>query len=300
MSYSIAMLSVHTSPLDSPGSTKDAGGMNVYMRELANALAHRHINVDIFTRWTNEQMPQVVQLSKNVRVIHIKAGPLAPIHKHDLYQYISTFARHIEEFRHNESVSYNIVHSHYWLSGVAAIQLARQWSVPHITMFHTLARLKQLANPSEPEPQLRLDMELRIIQHADCIIAATADERWQMIRYCGATANQVQIIPCGVDLKLFIPHNQLEAREHVGLKLHRPVLLFVGRLDPFKGPDLLLHAAALMKEKAQIVVVGGKLTDDKDLQRLQSLARDLQISQHVRFWGHGPNKSYLCSIVQLM
>ncbi|MBV9709310.1 MAG: glycosyltransferase, partial [Ktedonobacteraceae bacterium] len=116
MSYSVAMLSVHTSPLDSPGRTKDAGGMNVYMRELAKALSHQNIAIDIFTRWTNENTPQIVPLTRNVRVIHIKAGPIAPVHKDDLYQYLPMFTRHIEQFKHNASLDYDLVHSHYWLS----------------------------------------------------------------------------------------------------------------------------------------------------------------------------------------
>src|SRR5438876_5507434 len=135
------------------------------------------------------------------------------------------------------------------------MRLADQWNVPHVTMFHTLGRLKQLANPDVPEPAQRLEMEQYLVQQADCIIAATTDERTQIIRYCGATSNQIEVIPCGVDLKLFVPQERLWARKQLGLKPNLPVLLFAGRLDPFKGPDLLLRAAALMENEAQIVIV---------------------------------------------
>lgn len=290
MDFSVAMLSVHTSPLDTPGRTKDAGGMNVYMRELARELGQHSIKVDIFTRWTNESTPTIVQVSPNVRVISIKAGPVTPISKHDLYQYIPAFTRHIEEFRRSEFLYYDVLHSHYWLSGVAATQLSRRWDVPHITMFHTLGRLKQLANPNEPESQLRLEWEQRLIQQADRIITATAEERVQMIRYCGATPNQVHVIPCGVDLKLFIPQNRQQAREKLGLRQQQPVILFVGRLDPFKGPDLLLRAAAMMEEDAQIVIVGGKLTGDPYLQQLRVLSAELKLSSHIRFLGARPQQ----------
>ncbi len=290
MQYSVAMLSVHTSPLDIPGRTTDAGGMNVYMRELARELGQRQIKVDIFTRWTNEHQPRIVQLSPHVRVIHIKAGPIAPIHKHDLFEYLPTFAQRIDEFRRSEATQYDILHSHYWLSGVAALQLAQRWDTPHVTMFHTLGRLKQLARPGEPESALRLEMERRLIAHADRIIATTEDERTQMIRHCGATAGQVQVIPCGVDLKHFVPHNKQRAREALDLNQKRPVLLFVGRLDPFKGPDILLRAAALMEEEAQIVIVGGKLTGDRELQQLRELAADLNISRRLKFLGARPQK----------
>lgn len=218
MPDSVAMLSIHTSPLDTPGRTKDAGGMNVYMRQLAQELAQTAINIDIFTRWTDERTPQIVPLNSHVRVIHIKAGPRSPIHKNDLHRYIPAFARNIEEFRCGEGRNYDIIHSHYWLSSIAAMQLACSWDVPHVTMFHTLGRLKQEANPREQEPALRLEMEQRLIQHADRIIAATADERVQMIRCCGARASQVEVIPCGVDLK----PTSSRLRSPIGSRLTQP------------------------------------------------------------------------------
>jgi D-inositol-3-phosphate glycosyltransferase len=290
MSYSVLMLSIHTSPLDSPGRTKDAGGMNVYMRQLALELGHRNTTVDIFTRQTNEHTPRIVYLSKNVRVIHIQTGPLAPIHKDDLYQHIPAFTQQIAEFVSAEGLHYDVIHSHYWLAGVAGMQLARRWDIPHVTMFHTLARLKQLANPNEQEPQLRLDTEQRLLQNVDCIIVATADERMQMIRSCGIPPHRITVVPCGVDLTLFTPQNRMEARKQLGLKPHKPVLLFVGRLDPFKGPDLLLRAVAMMEEDAQVVLAGGKLHGDNDLQQLRKLATELGISQRVHFIGARPQQ----------
>src|SRR5258708_12013181 len=288
MSYLVGMVRIHSSELDTPGCTKDGGGMNVYMCQLAQELGHRGIAVDIFTRLTNENTPRIVQLSQNVRVLHIKAGPLAKLHKNDLYQYVPIFAQRIEEWAERESQHYDVLHSHYWVSGIAAMWLAGRWDIPHVTMFHTLARLKQLANPGEPELQLRLDLEQRLIQQADRIIAATVDERTQLVRSCGAIASHVQIIPCGVDLKLFVPHNRQRARLLLGLHPTRPVLLFAGRLDPFKGPDLLLRATAMMENDAQMVIVGGKLQEDKELQQLRALAAELSISQRVRFLGARP------------
>ena len=178
MSLSVAMLSVHTSPLDRPGRTKDAGGMNVYMRELARELGNRHKHVDIFTRWTNEQTPHALYISAHMYGSStFRAGALSPLHKNDLYQYLPEFIHNIDEFRRTDAKHYDILHSHYWLSGVAASQLALRWNIPHVTMFHTLGRLKQLANPNEPEPALAPEMEQQLIQQADRIIAATAEER---------------------------------------------------------------------------------------------------------------------------
>ena len=291
MSLAIAMLSVHTSPLDRPGYTKDAGGMNVYIRELARELGQSRVSVDIFTRWSNEQTPRIVQISPRVRVIHVKAGPVAAVHKNALYDYLPAFARQVDQFRRAEGKAYDILHSHYWLSGVAAMQLAAQWDIPHVTMFHTLARLKQLAHPDEPEPPLRLHMEQRIIQRADGIIAPTADESTQLIRLCGALPGQLHVIPCGVDLRRFAPSDRRQARAALGLAPGRPVLLFAGRLDPFKGPDILLRAAALMEEEAEIVLVGGQLQQDNDLEQLRQLAGDLQIEQRVHFLGAQPREA---------
>jgi D-inositol-3-phosphate glycosyltransferase len=276
--------------LDHPGRTKDAGGMNVYMRELAQKMAKHHMQVDIFTRRTDQNTPQIVHLGKNTRVIHVQAGPMAPLHKNDLYQYTPTFARYIGEFRRNESIHYDLIHSHYWLSGVAATRLACHWGVPHVTMFHTLGRLKQLANPKEPELPLRLEMEQRLIRHVDCIIAPTPEERNQMIRYCGAIASRIAIIPCGVDLKLFVPLSRSYARQQLGLPAGRPMLLFAGRLDPFKGPDLLLRASALMQKEALVVIVGGSGADDNDTQQLRGLAQHLGVADRVLLLGARPRE----------
>jgi D-inositol-3-phosphate glycosyltransferase len=289
MPYSIAMLSVHTSPLDSPGKTKDAGGMNVYIRELARELAQQGHTIDIFTRWSKEQTPQIVQVAPNLRVISIQAGAKSPVSKHELYQYLPVFVQNIEEFAQSEQRSYDLLHSHYWLSGVAGMELSRYWDIPHVTMFHTLGKLKQQANPKEPEPPLRLEMEQVLLQKVDAIVAATADERMQIIRSCGVAPSRVEVVPCGVDLKLFRPHQRWYAREQFDLQQTQPVLLFAGRLDPFKGPDLLLRASAMMQEEAQIVIVGGE-SGDKELVSLQKLAKELGVNQRVRFLGARPQQ----------
>lgn len=290
MSYTIAMLSIHTSPLDMPGSTKDAGGMNVYMRELALELGRRHINVDIFTRWVHPHLPQIVSLAPSVRVIHIQAGPQEPVHKNALLPYVSTFANQIDAFARTHAQHYDVLHSHYWLSGAAAMLLAEQWAIPHVTMFHTLARLKQLANPHELEPQQRLDTEQRLIETVDRVITATTDEAIHISDMCDIAAERIVTIPCGVNLDLFVPHDRYHARTQLGLDLHQPLLLFAGRLDPFKGPDILLQAAAMMEHDAQIAIVGGKPGEDNDLRQLESLAAELHLSSRVQFFGAQPQK----------
>jgi D-inositol-3-phosphate glycosyltransferase len=264
--------------------------MNVYIRELALELSRSHCCVDIFTRRTQPDQPEIVSLAPRVRVIHITAGPAAPVEKHQLSQHLPAFARQVTAFACREQRRYALVHSHYWLSGAVALPLADHWQVPHLTMFHTLAYLKHLANPEQAEPEVRLSMERRLIQRADRIIATTHDERLQIIRHCGALPHRVQVIPCGVDLERFVPHDTRQARARLGLKVDRPVLLFVGRLDPFKGPDVFLQAAALMRKKAQLVVVGGQLTGDPELERLHQLARQSGLAGRVHFLGARPQQ----------
>jgi len=290
MGSSIAMLSVHTSPLAMPGQTRDAGGMNVYINQLARELGHSQLPIDIFTRRADETSPQITHLSPCVRVIAIPAGPPAPLHKDELLPYMSAFAQHVEDFRRREGIHYDLLHSHYWLSGAVALQLADRWRVPHITMFHTLAHLKQLANPGAPEPPLRLETERQLIACADRIIASTQDERTQLIRHCGASPRAVQVIPCGVDLRCFAPMKRREARERLGWKQDVPMLLFAGRLDPFKGPDLLLRAAAMMDTKAEIVIAGGKSTGDAEVYSLRELATELKLRRRVHFPGARPQR----------
>lgn len=288
MSYALAMLSVHTSPLALPGSAKDAGGMNVYIREMALELSRSQWTVDIFTRRTQPDQPEIVALAPRVRVIHIEAGPAASLEKQQLVAHLPAFACQTEAFARRAHRRYALIHSHYWLSGAVALRLAERWRVPHLTMFHTLAYLKHLANPAHSEPGPRLAMERRLLQQADRIIATTHDERLQMIRHCGALPHRVSVIPCGVDLGRFMPHDPSQARARLGLRVDRPVLLFVGRLDPFKGPDVFLQAAAMMRKKAQLVVVGGRTTGDAELEHLRQLARQLGLAGRVHFLGARP------------
>lgn len=284
----VAMLSVHTSPLAIPGQTKDAGGMNVYIHQLARELGNSQLSIDIFTRRTDASSPQITHIRPRVRVIAIPAGPTAPLHKDELYAYMPEFAQRVEEFRRREGIHYDLLHSHYWLSGAVGLQLAERWEIPHIIMFHTLAHLKQLANPGAPEPPLRLETERRLVAQADRILATTPGEREQIIRHCGASSRRVQVIPCGVDLQRFAPTGRREARALLGWKQDTPILLFAGRLDPFKGPDLLLRAASLMQEKADVVIVGGKTSGDVEVQHLRELASELELRRRVHFTGARP------------
>lgn len=286
----VAMLSLHTSPLAALGRSRDAGGMNVYVRELAKHLGRRGINVDIFTRWTDPTLDQIIPLGTRARLIHIPAGPVAPLPKNDLYPHVAAFADGIDCFAVTERAEYDVIHSHYWLSGVAGLALARRWGAPHVVMFHTLARLKQAARPEECEPPLRGAEERRIIAQSDRVIVATADEREQIARLYGNTRGHLRIVPCGVDLGRFTPAGRTAARAHLRRALHlgdEPVILYVGRLDPLKGAELLVRAWAAMRERATLLIVGGDARDP-ERPRLRALARQLGVDHRIRFVDAAP------------
>ncbi len=289
MCFRVAMLSLHTSPLAALGKSAEAGGMNVYVRELARELGKRGLIVDIFTRWTDPTTPRIIPLGEHVRVIHIKAGPIARLPKNDLFQHVPEFARRVQQFADCEQHRYNVIHSHYWLSGVAGMQLAKAWDIPHLTMFHTLARLKQQARPEEQETALRIEHEGRIIRSVDQIAVATPHERDQIARIYGVSRARMTIVPCGVDLRHFHPQNRQQARASLRLN-GKPTLLFVGRPDPLKGGDLLIQAAGLLQQPAEVVMVGGNLEDDPELERLRGAASALGLEDAVRFVGAAPQE----------
>ncbi len=297
--YRVAMLSVHTCPLAVLGG-KEAGGMNVYVRELSRELGRRGIQVDVFTRTQNLITPLTHTLSENARIIHLPAGPRKPYNKNEVVKYIPQFVDNIINFQQEEKKSYNLIHGHYWLSGLAGVRLREKWNVPVVQMFHTLAHLKNATarNEAEREPELRAVHEAELMQKVDRIIAATPVEKAQLSWKYNAPADKIESIPCGVDLKLFRPYPQAEARARLGLTAKRIVLL-VGRIDPIKGVDVLIEAARRLiaergweAEDFQVLVVGGGSRDGQDenpeSQRLRALVQQLNLQEQIRFLPSAP------------
>lgn len=240
----IAMLSTHTSPLATLGG-KDTGGMNVYVRELSRELGRRGIDVDIYTRSQDPGTPRQQEPWPQVRVIQIPAGPEAPQERSRLFQHMPEFVEGVRRFAAAEGIGYHLVHSHYWLSGWVALELKRAWQVPVIQMFHTLGHLKlAAAAPGQArEAEERTQVEAQIMRHADRIVAATPADRRQMVEYYGAERARIAVVAPGVDLGLFRPIDRAQARRYVGLANgDEKLLLFVGRLDPVKGLDVLFEA----------------------------------------------------------
>ena len=289
----LAMISLHTSPLDQPG-IGDAGGMNVYVVELARRLAMRGIEVDIFTRSTNSALLPMVALDDGVSVRHIHAGPFEGLTKNELPAQLCVFAREVLRAEAAQPVGhYDAVHSHYWLSGQVGALARDRWGVPLVHTMHTMARVKNdaLADGDAPEPDARIIGEDQVVEAADMLIANTDVEAQQLINLYGAHPGRVEVVHPGVDLATFRPLDRTAVRRELGLPPEALVLMFAGRIQPLKAPDVLLRAVAVLLERAPelrsrvvVPVVGGP--SGSGLERptaLAGLARHLGIGDVVRF-----------------
>jgi D-inositol-3-phosphate glycosyltransferase len=289
----IATLSVHTSPLDQPGGG-DAGGMNVYISEVSKQLAGMGIEVEIFTRATCSDLPPRVELVPGVTVRHISAGPFEGLDKNDLPAQLCAFTSGVlrEEASH-EPGWFDLVHSHYWLSGQVGWLAKERWGVPLVHTMHTMARVKNaaLAEGDAPEPQLRAIGEAQVVEAADRMVASTAEEAGQLVDLYGADPSQVATIAPGVDLSVFAPGSRAEARRRIGVPSDAVMLLFVGRIQALKAPDVVLTAAAHLlaadpsiRDRLVVAVVGGPSGSGlAKPEHLHKLAGSLGVADVVRF-----------------
>jgi D-inositol-3-phosphate glycosyltransferase len=289
----VAMVSLHTSPLDQPG-TGDAGGMNVYVIELSKRLARQGIEVDIFTRATDSALPPLVEAHDGVTVRHIHAGPFEGLTKHELPGQLCVFAREVLRAEAAQPLGhYDAVHSHYWLSGQVGALARDRWGVPLVHTMHTMAKVKNaaLAQGDRPEPAARVIGEEQVVEAADVLIANTRLEARQLVELYDAEPDRVQVIHPGVDLSVFRPLDQTQVRASLGLAADAHVLLFAGRIQPLKGPDVLLRAVAVLLERHPglrsrlvVPVVGGPSGSGLDRpESLAALAAELDIDDVVRF-----------------
>ncbi|QBX57452.1 D-inositol-3-phosphate glycosyltransferase [Nocardioides seonyuensis] len=287
------MISLHTSPLDQPG-TGDAGGMNVYVVELSRRLAQRGISVDVFTRATSSRLPPVVEAAEGVLVRHVAAGPFEGLTKGELPGQLCTFAREVLRAEVSHPVGhYDVVHSHYWLSGQVGALARDRWQVPLVHSMHTMAKVKNaaLAEGDTPEPAARLIGEEQVVEAADLLVANTALERQQLVDLYDADPARVAVVHPGVDLSVFRPRDRSETRRELGLPEDAVVLLFAGRIQPLKAPDVLLRAVAVLldddpslRQRIVVPVVGGPSgTGLEHPDSLAELAAELGISDVVRF-----------------
>jgi D-inositol-3-phosphate glycosyltransferase len=296
----IATLSVHTSPLDQPG-TGDAGGMNVYILEVARRLAAANVEVEIFTRATSSGLPPVVEVTPGVSVRHIISGPFEGLAKEDLPAQMCAFTNGVlrAEAAHAPGY-YDLIHSHYWLSGQVGWLARERWGVPLVHTAHTLARVKnaQLAGGDRPEPLAREVGEEQLVTEADRLVANTSVEARELVTRYGAPPERLSVVEPGVDLERFQPPSvgcrravAAAARRRLGLPTQGYVVAFVGRIQPLKAPDVLLAAAAALRgldpalaAALTVVIAGGPSGSGLDRPTaLIDLAASLGISESVRF-----------------
>jgi D-inositol-3-phosphate glycosyltransferase len=294
----VAMLSVHTCPLATLGGKK-TGGMNVYVRDLSRALACRGVGVDVFTRSEDDCQPTVKHdLGHGARVIHIAAGPERPIPVAEIANYLDDFVEGVLAFVDEEKLQYDLIHSHYWLSGLVAEKLQAAWhGLPVIQMFHTLGQMKNRVALSDAEraSQARIEGEDRVIAFVDAIVAATLAEYAQLHWLYGANMSKVVTIPPGVDLERFSPIPKEVAKERIGIPPNHRNILFAGRIEPLKGVDTLLKAIALIQQRQPevvkdvcVAIIGGDPWNDNpddEMARLQELREQLHVDDMVTFLG---------------
>ncbi len=291
----IAAISVHTSPLATLGG-KDAGGMNVYVRELSCHIAKLGLPVDIFTRRTDPHSPEVVEICQGVNLVYVNAGPAEPVDKNQLFDLLPEFAENMALYSFRAGVRYDVIHAHYWLSGWTAQLLKRYWNTPFSLMFHTTAHMKNIVSPeTEQETGQRGVVESKLVGLADSLIAANPDEAADLIWRQRAVSAKICTIPPGVDTDLFQPLDQAACRKELGIPAHEQVVLFVGRIDPIKGLDTLLAATQYLKDSgsaARMHIVGGDLDQAGQpigpLAAFVERARELGIEDRFTLWGSQP------------
>jgi D-inositol-3-phosphate glycosyltransferase len=294
----IAMLSYHTCPLAILGG-KDTGGMNVYVRDLTRELGRLGIHVDVFTRSQDEHVPHVVhELGYGNRVVHVPAGPEVPRPRGELAQHLPEFTAGVNAFAQKKHLQYDLIHSHYWLSGLAAEALSTAWAgAPIVQTFHTLGEMKNRVARSndERESEERIAAEKRLLGRADRIIVSTLAEQMQLRFLYQADDRKLQIIPPGVDTRHFYPIPPDEAKLFVGLRPEDRMVLFVGRIEPLKGVETLIQAMSRLQlggrqRPVHLAIIGGEpdapaADMTAEMRRLQRLCDDLAMVQTVVFLG---------------
>jgi D-inositol-3-phosphate glycosyltransferase len=294
----IAMLSYHTCPLATLGG-KDTGGMNVYVRELTRQLGKAGVHVDVFTRSQDDHVPHVLhELGYGNRVVHVPAGPETPLGKREMAEYIPQFVEGVRAFACEKGIRYDLIHSHYWMSGLAAASLSDLWAgAPIIHMFHTLGEMKNriARSEAEREGEYRINGEKQVLGRADRIVVATLAELTQLRFLYKADPNKMVIVPPGVDVSHFYPIPPDEAKSFVGLKPEDRMILFVGRIEPLKGVDTLIQAMACLDLKGanrpvHLAIIGGDPSASPEqmtaeMARLQKMCTDLGLDESVVFLG---------------
>ena len=282
----IAMLAIHSSPLGRLG-TQDTGGMSVYLLEMARELGKYGHQIDIFTRATISNSLQVIAPMPNVRIVHLDVAGTISLPPAALYEYTSEFVAAIMDFCQKADISYQLIHSNYWVSGVVGQRLKSVWHCPHLVTFHTFGAAKMAAHSNHYEDDKRLTEEALLQQHCDGIIVATAAEGKHLVSARDSKAQQIHVIPCGVNLDHFKPAD-LSYQQHQKKANDEPfMLLFVGRFDAMKGIDLLLASFSHLPSvpAVNLTLIGGDGPGTPDYEQIINHAQGLGISNLIHMLG---------------
>ncbi len=289
--FRIAMLSIHSNPIGELG-TNDTGGMSVYIREVARELGKRGHQIDIYTRYSNGKHQPVIDLFANVRLVHLSIPHNGNLSRLALYPYLSDFFRSMKDFKSQQDIEYDLIHSHYWLSGRLGSWAQELWNRPHVIMLHTLGEVKNRTGVGQPEPELRIAAETELVNTCHRILAPTNRERENLMRYYGVSEQKIGVVPCGVNLDLFQPQEKQATRKQLGLDPDDIVLLYVGRFEPLKGIEMLLEAISHLNhyQRLRLVLVGGDGDQSPESQLLRQKALSLGIKDKVLFAGRVDQK----------
>jgi D-inositol-3-phosphate glycosyltransferase len=291
MKNKIAVISEHASPLATLGGV-DSGGQNVYVAELAKYLSLVGYDLDIYTRWEDASLPQVVNWMHGIRIIHVDAGPKQIIAKEELLPFMDQFRESMLSFIRAGKILYDLIHANFWMSGLVAAQLKEILGVPFVITFHALGQVRRIhQGDNDRFPPQRIKIEEDIIKKADQVIAECPQDKEDLIKYYGAPSFKITTIPCGFSSKEFYPIDKLLARKLLHLSPDETIILQLGRMVPRKGVDNVVKALAKLKESnARLLIVGGEF-DEKDvlsnpeIRRLHQLADNLGVSSSVTFAG---------------
>ena len=285
MAKKVAVLSIHTCPINNLGE-KHSGGMNVYIESLYKELSDYRCSIDIYTKSHKSHPEEIIQISPSLRVIHVNGIP-ENVGKNDAFEHLPDVERSIEDFVSNNTIRYDIMHSHYWLSGYVGLSLSDKWKIPHVSTFHTLAQKKILARVGEYETTERLAVESTMADKSDSIIISTQDEADTIKDIYNISIDKLNVIPAGVDLNLFKPKNKCESKKLLGLNTEKTILA-VARLEPLKGLDILISAIYKIENNSDItlLIAGDYLNNQIEFRRLQTIINGLKLTENIKFLGN--------------
>ncbi|MGW8324789.1 MAG: glycosyltransferase [Desulfobacterales bacterium] len=288
----IAVLSIHSSPIGALG-TQDTGGMSVFVRETARELGRKGHHIDIFTQHNVGKHDPVIHLYDNVRLVHLSGGDRGNIAKSSLYDILPQLFNELESFRIKENITYDIVHSHYWLSGVLGLKLQSSWNARHLITYHTIGAMKNLTCSTENSSELRLASEKKLAKFCNRIIVPTQKDQDYLIQCYDAHYDNIQIVPCGVNLDHFKPQDKISARRRLTLPVDDPIILYVGRFSPIKGLDRLFKSVSFITRLSHtlLVMVGGDGERSPMSQHLKKKAKTFHIQDRVIFAGRVDQKN---------